>query len=183
MMQKGYTLLLNYAEIKYNDIANGPGVRTSIFVSGCTHHCKGCFNEIAWSFDYGTPFTEETINTIIESLKPGYIAGLTLLGGEPLEPSNQKGLLPLLRQVKQIYPQKDIWCFTGYLFDEDIMKHMYNTCPETKELLSYIDICVDGQFIEELKDMMLKFKGSSNQRTIDVKESLKQHKIIIANGY
>lgn len=107
--------ILNYAEIKYNDIANGPGVRTSIFVSGCTHHCKGCFNEIAWDFNYGTPFTDATISDIINSMKPDYIAGLTLLGGEPFEPANQRGLIPLLKAVKENYPAKDIWCFTGYL--------------------------------------------------------------------
>lgn len=182
-MKKGTLLTLNYAEIKYNDIANGPGVRTSIFVSGCTHHCKGCFNEIAWDFNYGKPFTGETIDEIIESMKPPYIAGLTLLGGEPFEPANQKGLLPLLREVKHTYPYKNIWCFTGYLFDKDIMEHMYNTCPATPEMLSYIDICVDGRFIEELKDMMLKFKGSSNQRTIDVQASLKDGRVVIAAGY
>ena len=112
---------MNYAEIKYNDIANGPGVRTSLFVSGCTHRCKGCFNEVAWDFNYGTPFTQETIDAIINSMKPAYIAGITLLGGEPFEPANQRGLLPLLKQVKQTYPDKNIWCFTGYLFDKDIM--------------------------------------------------------------
>ena len=147
---------MNYAEIKYNDIANGPGVRTSLFVSGCTHRCKGCFNEVAWDFNYGTPFTQETIDAIINSMKPAYIAGITLLGGEP---------------------------FTGYLFDKDIMDKMYETYPETKEMLSYIDICVDGRFVEELKDMMLKFKGSSNQRTIDVQASLKTGTVVIASGY
>ena len=168
---------MNYAEIKYNDIANGPGVRTSLFVSGCTHRCKGCFNEVAWDFNYGTPFTQETIDAIINSMKPAYIAGITLLGGEPFEPANQRGLLPLLKQVKQTYPDKNIWCFTGYLFDKDIMDKMYETYPETKEMLSYIDICV------ELKDMMLKFKGSSNQRTIDVQASLKMGTVVIASGY
>lgn len=174
---------MNYAEIKYNDIANGPGVRTSLFVSGCTHRCKGCFNEVAWDFNYGTPFTQETIDAIINSMKPAYIAGITLLGGEPFEPANQRGLLPLLKQVKQTYPDKNIWCFTGYLFDKDIMDKMYKTYPETKEMLSYIDICVDGRFVEELKDMMLKFKGSSNQRTIDVQASLKTGTVVIASGY
>ena len=174
---------MNYAEIKYNDIANGPGVRTSLFVSGCTHRCKGCFNEVAWDFNYGTPFTQETIDAIINSMKPAYIAGITLLGGEPFEPANQRGLLPLLKQVKQTYPDKNIWCFTGYLFDKDIMDKMYETYPETKEMLSYIDICVDGRFVEELKDMLLKFKGSSNQRTIDVQASLKTGTVVIANGY
>lgn len=174
---------MNYAEIKYNDIANGPGVRTSLFVSGCTHRCKGCFNEVAWDFNYGTPFTQETIDAIINSMKPAYIAGITLLGGEPFEPANQRGLIPLLKQVKQTYPDKNIWCFTGYLFDKDIMDKMYETYPETKEMLSYIDICVDGRFVEELKDMMLKFKGSSNQRTIDVQASLKTGTVVIASGY
>ena len=174
---------MNYEEIKYNDIANGPGVRTSLFVSGCTHRCKGCFNEVAWDFNYGTPFTQETIDAIINSMKPAYIAGITLLGGEPFEPANQRGLLPLLKHVKQTYPDKNIWCFTGYLFDKDIMDKMYETYPETKEMLSYIDICVDGRFVEELKDMMLKFKGSSNQRTIDVQASLKTGTVVIASGY
>ena len=174
---------MNYAEIKYNDIANGPGVRTSLFVSGCTHRCKGCFNEVAWDFNYGTPFTQETIDAIINSMKPAYIAGITLLGGEPFEPANQRGLLPLLKQVKQTYHDKNIWCFTGYLFDKDIMDKMNETYPETKEMLSYIDICVDGRFVEELKDMMLKFKGSSNQRTIDVQASLKTGTVVIASGY
>lgn len=174
---------MNYAEIKYNDIANGPGVRTSIFVSGCTHHCKGCFNEIAWNFNYGTPFTDATISDIINSMKPDYIAGLTLLGGEPFEPANQMGLIPLLKAVKENYPAKDIWCFTGYLFDEDIMDKMYDKYPETREMLSYIDVCVDGRFVEELKDMMLKFKGSSNQRTILVQQSLKEGTVVTAEEY
>ena len=152
---------MNYAEIKYNDIANGPGVRTSIFVSGCTHHCKGCFNEISWDFNYGTPFTDATISDIINSMKPDYIAGLTLLGGEPFEPANQR----------------------GYLFDEDIMDKMYDKYPETREMLSYIDVCVDGRFVEELKDMMLKFKGSSNQRTILVQQSLKEGTVVTAEEY
>ena len=119
---------MNYAEIKYCDVANGPGVRTSLFVSGCSHHCPGCFNEIAWDFNYGKPFTQDTIDSIIESLKPDYIQGLTLLGGEPFEYSNQKGLLPLVRQVREVMPQKDIWCFTGFLFDKDIIENMCKKC-------------------------------------------------------
>lgn len=169
---------MNYAEIKYNDVANGPGVRTSLFVSGCTHRCKGCFNEIAWDFNYGQPFTEDTIKTILESLKPSYIAGLTILGGEPFEHSNQQGLLPLLRAVKKEFPDKDIWCFSGYLFDKDICERMCKEYDETSEMLSYIDVLVDGEFVEELKDLMLKFKGSSNQRTILVQESLKTGSIV-----
>ena len=170
---------MNYAEIKYNDIANGPGVRTSLFVSGCTHACKGCFNQIAWDFNSGKPFTEETINDIIESMRPDYVQGLTLLGGEPFEHTNQQGLLPLLRAVKRFLPDKDIWCFTGYLFDKDICEDMCAKWEETKEMLSYIDVLVDGKFVEELKDMMLKFKGSSNQRTILVQESLRQNQVVL----
>lgn len=170
---------MNYAEIKYCDVANGPGVRTSLFVSGCSHHCPGCFNEIAWDFNYGKPFTQDTIDSIIESLKPDYIQGLTLLGGEPFEYSNQKGLLPLVRQVREVLPQKDIWCFTGFLFDKDIIENMCKRWKETNELLSYIDVLVDGRFIEELKNLNLKFKGSENQRTILVNESLKSGNVIL----
>ena len=170
---------MNYAEIKYCDVANGPGVRTSLFVSGCSHHCPGCFNEIAWDFNYGKPFTQDTIDSIIESLKPDYIQGLPLLGGEPFEYSNQKGLLPLVRQVREVLPQKDIWCFTGFLFDKDIIENMCKRWKETNELLSYIDVLVDGRFVEELKNLNLKFKGSENQRTILVNESLKSGNVIL----
>ena len=170
---------MNYAEIKYCDVANGPGVRTSLFVSGCSHHCPGCFNEIAWDFNYGKPFTQDTIDSIIESLKPDYIQGLTLLGGEPFEYSNQKGLLPLVRQVREVLPQKDRWCFTGFLFDKDIIENMCKRWKETNELLSYIDVLVDGRFVEELKNLNLKFKGSENQRTILVNESLKSGNVIL----
>lgn len=170
---------MNYAEIKYCDVANGPGVRTSLFVSGCSHHCPGCFNDIAWDFNYGKPFTQDTIDSIIESLKPDYIQGLTLLGGEPFEYSNQKGLLPLVRQVRKVLPQKDIWCFTGFLFDKDIIENMCKKWKETNELLSYIDVLVDGRFVEELKNLNLKFKGSENQRTILVNESLKSGNVIL----
>ncbi len=170
---------MNYAEIKYNDIANGPGVRTSLFVSGCTHHCDGCFNEIAWDFNYGRPFTEDTIGEIVQSLAPDYIAGLTLLGGEPFEHSNQLGLLPLLRTVKEKYPKKDIWCFTGYLFDRQILDEMCVKWQETKEMLSYIDVLVDGKFDKNLKNMALQFKGSENQRTILVQESLKSGEVVL----
>lgn len=170
---------MNYAEIKYSDVANGPGVRTSLFVSGCTHRCKGCFNEIAWDFDYGKPFTQETIDEILASLKPDYVAGLTLLGGEPFEHDNQLGLLPLLRAVKAACPSKDIWCFSGYLFDRDILEVMCAKWPETREMLSYIDVLVDGPFIESLKNLNLRFKGSENQRTILVQESLTKGEIIL----
>ena len=169
---------MKYANIKYFDVANGEGIRTSLFVSGCTHHCKGCFNEVAWDFQYGQDFTEEVENKIIDSLKPYYIAGLTLLGGEPMEKANQKGLFNLVKKVKQIYPEKTIWCFTGYLF-EDLLDGGKQRTEYTEQLLNNIDVIVDGKFIEELKDLTLKFKGSSNQRTINVPESLKQNKIVL----
>lgn len=174
---------MNYADIKQFDVANGPGVRVSLFVSGCTHRCKNCFNEVAWDFNYGEKFTEETIDRIIEYLKPDYVAGITLLGGEPMEYSNQQGLLPLVREIKRVYPQKNIWCFTGYDFDKDILGRMYREWPETRELLSCFDVMVDGRFIEELKSVALRFKGSSNQRTIDVPASLKAGKAVIVEGY
>lgn len=168
-----------YSEIKKCDIANGPGVRVTIFVSGCTHHCKGCFNEVTWDFQYGKEFTQDTIEEILQALAPDYITGLTLLGGEPLEYTNQKGLLPLLRAVKERYPQKDIWCYSGYLFDEQILKDFCNRWEETRELLGYLDVLVDGRFIEEQKNISLQFKGSENQRIILVQESLKSGQIIL----
>lgn len=174
---------MNYADIKQYDVANGPGIRISLFVSGCNHHCKGCFNEVAQDFNYGTPFTEETIETIISYLKHPHIAGLTLLGGEPMDPANQPALLQLLKRVRESLPEKNIWCFTGYLFDKEIMEQMYNTVPETKELLSYIDVMVDGRFVEELKNLSLVFKGSSNQRTINVPESLRTNTVVLMDKY
>lgn len=170
---------MNYADIKYIDVANGPGVRVSLFVSGCTHHCKNCFNQETWDFNYGKPFTDTELEQIIGYLKPDYIKGLSLLGGEPLEYKNQQGLLPLLRRVKEIYPQKTIWCYTGFLFDKDVLQKMMVMWPETRELIHYIDILVDGPFVEEKKDLNLIFKGSSNQRIIDVKQSLEHSEIIL----
>ena len=174
---------MNYADIKQFDVANSPGVRISLFVSGCTHRCPGCFNEEAWDFSYGNPFTDETVETILKYLEPDYIAGLTLLGGEPFEYANQKGLLPLLRRVREVYPEKNIWCFSGYLFDRDIVGRMAGEWPETKEMLSYIDVLVDGEFIKAQKDLTKRFKGSANQRTIDVKASLEQKKVVLVEGY
>lgn len=170
---------MNYAEIKYTDIANGPGVRVSLFVSGCTHHCKGCFNAVTWDFAYGKPFTQEVQDAIIEALEPYYISGLTLLGGEPMEPENQKALLPFVRRVKERYPEKTIWCFTGYLFDTQVLNQMCKEIPETKELVSLFDVCVDGPFVEEKKNITLKFRGSSNQRIIDVPRTLKEDRIVL----
>ena len=170
---------MNYAAIKNCDIANGPGVRVSLFVSGCTHRCKGCFNEIAWDFDYGNPFTEATIDQIICMLAPAHIKGLTLLGGEPFEPQNQGPLLELLRRVKQKYPQKSIWAFSGYLFDKDILAGRLGPAEITNELISYLDVLVDGPFIMEKKDLSLRFRGSSNQRLIDVPASVKTGQIVL----
>ena len=170
---------MNYGNIKECDIADGPGVRVSLFVSGCRHHCKGCFNSETWDFQYGVPFTEETQDKILELLKPGYIQGFTLLGGEPFEPENQQVLVHLLKKIRETYPQKDIWCFTGFLFDKDIIENMCKKWKETNELLSYIDVLVDGRFVEELKNLNLKFKGSENQRTILVNESLKSGNVIL----
>ena len=171
---------MHYGEIKKFDIANGMGVRVSLFVSGCTHHCKNCFNEVTWDFRYGQEFTKETENMIMEYLKPSHVAGLTLIGGEPMEQPNQRGLLPLVKRVKETYPNKNIWCYSGYLFDEELLKPSRARCEVTDELLSYIDILVDGKFVEELKDVTLRFKGSSNQRIIDVQESLRQGEVVLS---
>lgn len=169
---------MNYAEIKQYDVANGPGVRVSLFVSGCTHHCKECFNPETWDFHYGKPFTQETIQQVLDYMEPDYVKGLTLLGGEPLEQSNQQGLLPLLQQVREKYPNKSIWCFTGYDYEKDVMERMYKEWPETKELLSYLEVLVDGEFVIDQKDLGLAFKGSTNQRSILVQESLQAGKIV-----
>ncbi len=171
---------MNYAEIKRTDIANGEGVRVSLFVSGCRRHCKNCFNQIAWDFDYGNPFTEEVEESIIESLSPGYIRGLTLLGGDPFEPENQRALVPFLEKVRARLPQKDIWCFTGYTFSPDgHIREKQADCEVTAKFLSMLDVLVDGRFVEELKDIRLIFRGSSNQRVIDVKRSLESGSIVL----
>ena len=170
---------MNYADIKKADIANGLGVRVSIFVSGCHHHCKNCFNQEAWDFNYGKEFTQKEIDRIIEELDHPYVAGLSILGGEPLEHVNQQGLLPLVKKVKEKFPDKNIWCYTGYTFEDDVMGKMYNTWEETPELLSYLDVLVDGKFEEEKKDIRLRFRGSSNQRVLDVKKSLKDKKGVL----
>ena len=173
---------MNYADIKQYDVANGIGVRVSLFVSGCTHHCKECFNKEAWDFDYGKPFTDKEADDIISYLKLDYVAGLSLLGGEPLEPVNQEGLLPLLRRVHNEYPNKTVWCYTGYLFDRDILGRMCRESDVTKEILSYIDILVDGEFVLERKNLKVNFRGSDNQRIIDVKKSLETGEIVHWEG-
>ena len=168
---------MRYGEIKKCDIANGEGVRVSLFVSGCTHHCKGCFNEATWDFDYGKEFTQETEEEILKALEPEYVNGLSVLGGEPFEPQNQRVLVPFLKKVKERYPGKTIWCYTGYLFDQELCKKSRARCEVTDEMLALLDVLVDGRFVEEKKNIMLLFRGSSNQRLIDVKKSLEQGSI------
>ena len=168
-----------YGAIKCFDIANGPGVRVSLFVSGCTHKCPGCFNSVAWDFNYGEPFTDETVDKILTMLKPNHIQGITVLGGEPFEPQNQEPVLKLLRKVKQIYPNKSIWVFSGYLFDRDILSGRLGDWNVTKEYIDYIDVLVDGPFIEAQKNLSLRFRGSENQRLIDVQASLKENKVVL----
>lgn len=163
---------MNYATIKPRDIANGPGVRVSLFVSGCTHHCKGCFNEVAWDFEYGTPFTQETIDAILNHLSPSFVKGITLLGGEPFEPQNQGPIVDLLRQIKAKYPEKSIWAYSGYLLDRDLLPGRIGDPEITREYLSYLDVLVDGPFVESKKNLSLRFRGSENQRLIDMKQTL-----------
>lgn len=170
---------MNYAEIKKTDIANGEGVRVSLFVSGCTHRCKNCFNAVAWDFHYGKPFTKQTEDELIAALAPAYIAGLSLLGGEPMEPENQRALLPFVKRVKRELPDKNIWCYTGNTLAGGKFKEEEKNCEVTQELLSYIDVLVDGLFVEEKKDIRLKFRGSSNQRVIDLKKTLKTGKTVL----
>lgn len=170
---------MNYAAIKPRDIANGPGIRVSLFVSGCTHRCKGCFNQEAWDFDYGLPFDQAVIDRILEDLSPGFVKGLTLLGGEPFDPRNQSAIVELLRQVRAKYPEKSIWAFSGYLFDRDILSGHLGDPAITGEYLSYLDVLVDGPFIESQKNLTLRFRGSSNQRLIDVPASLKSGTVVL----
>lgn len=164
---------MNYATIKWTDIANGEGVRISLFVSGCTRRCKDCFNAVAWDFSYGKPFDESVRESIYEGLKAEYIAGLSLLGGEPLEPENQRALLPFVKEVKKRFPEKSIWCYTGNVFDpaSGLLKEQEKNTEVTEELISLFDVLVDGEFIEAQKNIRLKFRGSSNQRILDVKKS------------
>ena len=164
---------MNYATIKWTDIANGEGVRISLFVSGCTRRCKDCFNAVAWDFSYGKPFDESVRESIYEGLKADYIAGLSLLGGEPLEPENQRALLPFVKEVKKRFPEKSIWCYTGNVFNPatGLLKEQEKNAEVTEELISLFDVLVDGEFIEAQKNIRLKFRGSSNQRILDVKKS------------
>ena len=165
---------MNYGEIKKYDIADGEGVRVSLFVSGCTHHCKGCFNAETWDFNFGKPFTQDTENELLEALEPAYITGLTLLGGEPFEPANQQALLPFIRKFKEMFPGKTIWCYTGYTLETDLLSESRARCEYTDEMLSYIDVLVDGEFVQDLKDIRLIFRGSSNQRVLRLQETLEK---------
>ena len=170
---------MNYANIKTYSIENGTGVRVSLFVSGCTHHCKDCFNAEAWDFEYGKPFTKETEDEVIEDLRPDYMAGITLLGGEPMEPVNQRGLISLIRRIREELPQKTIWIYSGYVY-EDFQDGGRAHCEVTDEILSLCDILVDGPFVEEKKNISLRFRGSENQRIIDLKKTRAEGKVILA---
>ena len=170
---------MNYATIKSYDTANGPGVRVSLFVSGCTHHCKGCFNAETWDFNYGQPFTPEVEDQIMDYLKPWYIRGFSLLGGEPFEPENQKALLPLMQRIRKTYPEKTVWCYTGYDYEKDILAGRLGPWETTMELLKCIDVLVDGEFHQEEKDLSLRFKGSRNQRIIRVYDSLHSDSVVL----
>ncbi len=169
---------MNYANIKTCDIANGPGVRTSLFVSGCTHHCKNCFNREAWDFAFGAPFDEGVQQRILDECRPGYITGLTLLGGEPMEPVNQRALLQFVRRFRATYPTKTVWCYSGYTW-EQLTGDSRARCEVTDDLLREIDVLVDGPFVQALHDITLRFKGSSNQRLIDVKRSLATGEVVL----
>lgn len=168
---------MNYCTIKKWDIADGIGVRVSLFVSGCTHHCKGCFQPETWDFNYGDLFTKDTEDEIIEALKPDYINGLTLLGGEPFEPQNQRVLVGFLKRVRKELPEKTIWCYSGYVYEE-LTGTSRARCEVTDEMLSMIDVLVDGEFIQEKKNISLQFRGSENQRIIDVKKTKEAGEIV-----
>ena len=165
-------ITMNYCAIKRSDVANGPGMRVTLFVSGCTNHCPGCFQPETWDFDYGEPFTEATENRLMELLTPSYIAGLTLLGGDPFEPSNQRALLPFLQRVRKVLPKKNIWAYTGFVLDKELLVDgSHPRCEVTDEMLSLIDVLVDGRFVEAKKNITLKFRGSENQRLIDMNKT------------
>lgn len=170
---------MNVANIKYYDIANGPGVRVSIFVSGCRNHCKNCFNPETWDFGYGEPFTQDTENKIINGLTPDYIKGITLLGGDPFEPENAEVLAPFVERLRKKFPEKSFWCFTGYDYEADLLTGKKGNLETNMRILNCLDVLVDGRFVEELKDLNLLFRGSSNQRIILVQPSLEQDEVIL----
>ena len=173
---------MNYAAIKWADVANGPGVRVSLFVSGCTHRCPGCFNEEAQDFAYGQPFTQVEEDRIVRALAPAHIKGLSLLGGEPFEPDNQRALLPLLRRVKAAHPCKEVWCYSGYTLEAELWRDSRARCECTDEMLSLIDVLVDGPFVEAQKDLHLRFRGSANQRILNVPASIRAMAPVLWDG-
>ena len=171
---------MHYGEIKKCDIANGPGIRVTLFVSGCTNRCEGCFQPQTWDFGYGRPFTKETEDTLLEWLSPGYVTGLTLLGGEPFEPCNQRALLPFVRRVRKAYPDKTIWAFSGFYLEKVLLREgSHPRCEATDELLSLIDVLVEGRFVLAQKDISLKFRGSRNQRIVDMNKSREAGEIVL----
>lgn len=172
---------MNYAKIKYYDVSNGPGVRTSLYVSGCRNRCKNCFNPETWDFGYGEPFTKEVEDKIIASMEPDYIKGFTLLGGDPFEPENAERLEPFMQRLRNTYPQKSIWCFTGYDLESDLLTGKLGNIETNLRILKTLDVLVDGRFVEELKDLNLRFRGSSNQRIILMPETLKKDEIVLWN--
>ena len=174
---------MHYAALKTHDVANGPGVRVSLFVSGCTHHCPGCFNAEAWDFQYGEPFDEAVADRILRELEPSYVKGFSLLGGEPFEPCNQVVLAPLLERIRQTYPEKSIWCYSGYDFDRDLLPCRLGDPAVTRRMLACLDVLVDGRFVQELKDLNLRFRGSSNQRILDVPASLREGRAVLLTEY
>ena len=173
---------MNYAAIKWADVANGPGVRVSLFVSGCTHRCPGCFNREAQDFACGQPFTRAEEDRVVQALAPAHIRGLSLLGGEPFEPDNQRALLPLLRRVREEYPEKEIWCYSGYILETELWRDSRARCEATDEMLSLIDVLVDGPFVQERKDLNLRFRGSSNQRILNVPASIRAQAPVLWDG-
>lgn len=173
---------MKYATIKWFDIANGPGVRVSLYVSGCRNHCKNCFNPETWDFSYGEPFTRETENKIIKGMIPDYIKGFTLLGGDPFEPENAEVLAPFMERLREQFPQKSFWCFTGYDYEADLLTGKKGNIDTVMRILKRLDVLVDGRFVEELKDLNLRFRGSSNQRIILVQPSLESDDIVLWDG-
>ena len=169
---------MHYATIKPRDIANGPGVRVSLFVSGCTHHCPGCFNAEAWDFHYGKPFDKAVMDELLTLLEPDYVKGLSLLGGEPFEPQNQVALVEFLRKVREKYPSKTVWCYSGYTL-EQLRGESRARCEVTDEMLSMIDVLVDGRFVMEKKNIRLRFRGSENQRLIDLNKTREKGEIVL----
>ncbi len=170
---------MNYGNIKFYDVANGPGVRVSLFVSGCRNHCKNCFNPETWDFSFGKPFTRETEEEIINGMAHDYIKGFSLLGGDPFEPENAEALAPFMERLRSLYPHKTFWCYTGYDYEADLLSGKKGDAETVLRILKCLDVLVDGRFVEDLKDLTLRFRGSSNQRVIMVQPSLERDEIVL----